>query len=71
MNSHNIWIRGEIRNIRVKKNISSQHLTHFYCPENDNSFKFVFLVYLFFFIFFFFFFIYLFILFFVCFQNRF
>ena len=47
MNSHNIWIRGEIRNMRVKK-ISSQHLKHSYCfPENDNSFKFVFLVYLF------------------------
>ena len=58
MNSHNIWIRGEIRNMRVKK-ISSQHLKHSYCfPEKDNSFKFVFLVYLFFILFIF---IYLFI----------
>ena len=60
MNSHNIWIRGEIRNMRVKK-ISSQHLKHsYFCPENDNSFKFVFLVYFFFF---FYLFLYLFIFF--------
>ena len=44
--------------MRVKK-ISSQHLKHSYCfPEKDNSFKFVFLVYLFFILFIF---IYLFI----------
>ena len=66
MNSHNIWIRGEIRNMRVKK-ISSQHLKHSYCfPENDNLFKFVFLVYLFVL----FIFIYL-SIFFYFFQNRF
>ena len=65
MNSHDIWIRREIRNMRVKK-ISSQHLKHSYCfPENDNPFNFVFLVYLFFFyLFIFFYFIYLFIFFF-------
>ena len=45
--------------MRVKK-ICSQHLKHSYCfPEKDNSFKFVFLVYLSFYFIYFYLFIYL------------
>ena len=49
MNTYNIWFRGEIRNMRVEKKSEGNILKHsYFFPENDNSFKLSFYLFIYF-----------------------